>query len=433
MADFAGLIQKKRDGGEHTGEELSQLVSGFMCGDMPDYQMSAWLMAVVFRGLTPAETLALNDAEVASGERLDLGVLGRPVVDKHSTGGVGDKVTMVLAPLVASCGVIFGKMSGRGLGHTGGTIDKLESIPGFVTEMGPERFRELLGTVGVCVAGQSSRLAPADGRIYALRDVTATVDSNPLVAASIMSKKIASGAAAVVMDVKMGRGAFIRNRGQAAGVFSLMKMIGEARGIAVRGIISPMDAPLGRAVGNALEVAEAVEALRGEGPPDLMAVVRKLAVLSLESSDAGLSGDAAGELLDQRLAEGAALAKFGEWVEAQGGDTAFIDNPGALPQASHVLTVRADRSGFVGVVDALEVGLAARDLGAGRLKKGDRVDSAVGVRIETVAGDEVSAGDLLASVHASSPESGAAAAARVAAAISIALVPPEAGWRLVEL
>lgn len=433
MVDYIEMIQQKRDGKTHDGGAIKALVDGYQSGAVADYQMSAWLMAVVLRGMTFEETLALVDAEVESGERLDLSFLGRPVLDKHSTGGVGDKVTLVLAPLVAACGELFGKMSGRGLGHTGGTIDKLEAIPGFRTEVAPADFIAQLRETGVCVASQSADLVPAEKLLYALRDVTATVESNPLIAASIMSKKIASGSNAVVMDIKMGRGAFLKNRGQAAGVFHLMREIGAARGVAVRGIISPMDQPLGRSVGNALEVLEAVEALRGRGPDDLAQVVTRLAAMCLEAGDRSITADEARAEAKRRLGDGSALEKFRQWIAAQGGDPSFIDNPGRLPAAGHVLPVIAARAGFVGAIDALEAARALLPLGAGRMKQGDRIDPAAGLVIHAKTGTEVAAGENLAEVHANDQHLAETAAARVAAAFDIVTEAPEAPLEIIEL
>jgi pyrimidine-nucleoside phosphorylase len=433
MADYAGLIRKKRDGGEHDLAELRELVNGYLSGAMPDYQMSAWLMAVVFRGLTLAETLALTDVEVASGEKLDLSPLGRTVVDKHSTGGVGDKVTLVLAPLIASCGAVFGKMSGRGLAHTGGTIDKLESIPGFRSELSARDFVTQLQKTGICVAGQSANLVPADKKLYELRDVTATVESNPLVAASIMGKKIASGASEVVMDLKVGRGAFLKNRGQAAGVFHLMKAIGEARGVAVRGLMTSMDQPLGYTVGNAMEVVEGIETLRGGGPPDLVNVVSRLAVMALEGSDTGLSGIEATAEVARNLNDGSALDKFKQWIAAQGGDIRYIDKPGLLPAAELVLTVTSPASGQVLTLDALEIGRAMANLGAGRHRKGDAIDPAVGLRLLRKTGDQVEAGEALAEIHANDQGLGEEAVGRVLAAYVVGDEAPVAEMRIEEL
>ncbi|MBI5870640.1 MAG: thymidine phosphorylase [Actinobacteria bacterium] len=420
------FIQHKRDGGEHSPRELAAFIDSFMAGEVADYQMSAWLMAALLKGLSLDETLALTDALLASGSRLDLSGLGRLVVDKHSTGGVGDKVTMVLAPLVASCGAVFGKMSGRGLGHTGGTIDKLESIPGFRTTLSAAEFASQLGKIGICVCGQSSELAPADNRLYALRDVTATVESNPLIAASILSKKIAGGASAVVLDVKVGSGSFFKTRGHASGVAHLMREVGAKRGIGVEAVMTSMEQPLGYAVGNALEVMEAAETLRGNGPADLVEVVAALAKRLLHLSDLGWSHERAEAEARERLATGAAVGKFREWIAFQGGDTSFIDDPGILPAAAHTATVAATGEGWVEAIDALAIGKAALNLGAGRLHKEDAIDHSVGVVLAAKCGDGVKAGDALATVHARDAESAGSAAAAIQAAyrISAARVEP---------
>ncbi|MHB0914298.1 MAG: thymidine phosphorylase [Thermoleophilia bacterium] len=433
MVDYTNLIQQKREGKAHSAAEIKALVDGYLSGALADYQMSAWLMAVVLRGMTFEETLALADAEVDSGERLDLSPLGRPVVDKHSTGGVGDKVTLVLAPLVAACGAIFGKMSGRSLGHTGGTVDKLEAIPGFVTGMAPGDFIAQLRDIGVCVVSQGPELVPAEKQLYALRDVTATVESSPLIAASIMSKKIAAGSSAVVMDIKVGRGAFLKNRGQAAAVFHLMKKIGSARGVGVAGIISPMDQPLGRSVGNALEVLEAVEALRGAGPDDLVRVVTRIAAMCLVAADAGRQPEDAEAEAVKRLGDGSALEMFRQWIGAQGGDPAFIDDPGRLPGARHVLPVPAAADGYVGAIDALEVGRSLLPLGAGRMKQGDSIDHAAGLIIHAKCGAAVVAGERLAEIHANDLRLGREAAERVAAAFEIVPDVPATSLELIEL
>lgn len=425
MISAANIIQKKRDGHKLRPEDIRFLISGFMTGEVPDYQMSAWLMAVFFRGLTMDETLALTDALVESGQRLDLSALGRKVVDKHSTGGVGDKVTLVLGPVVAVCGAVFGKMSGRGLGHTGGTIDKLESIPGFRTDLTPEEFIGQLRDISLCVAGQTTGLTPADKKLYALRDVTATIDSNPLVAASIMSKKIAAGATSVVLDVKVGKGSFFKSRGHAAGVSHLMKEIGSARGIEVEVIFSCMEQPLGMAVGNSLEVLEAAEALKGHGASDLMGVVTALAARLLTLSDRNMDGAQARESVSGAIASGAALAKFREWIKAQGGDDAFVDEPDRLPLESYEIDVNSVSSGYVASVDALEVGRAVLDLGAGRCRAGEKINHGVGVLLHRKSGDRAEAGSVLARVYACNQEDATAAAERIRDAYIIGRHPVE--------
>lgn len=413
------IIRRKRDGGEHAPGELAAFISAYMEGGVADYQMAAWLMAAVLKGLTLNETLELTDALLASGTRLDLSDIGRPVVDKHSTGGVGDKVTMVLGPLVASCGAYFGKMSGRGLGHTGGTVDKLESIPGFRTTIDAAGFKKQLGEIGICVAGQSRELAPADDRMYALRDVTATVESNPLVAASIISKKLAGGAQAVVFDIKVGRGSFFRTKGHAHGVEHLMREVGEKRGLAVETVMSSMEQPLGNAVGNSLEVLEAARTLAGEGPADLVEVVVALASRLLPLAGLGWDRAQAEEEARSRLSGGAALGKFCEWIGRQGGDASFIDDPSELPAARYRFPVTAAGSGWIESIDALAVGRAVLGLGAGRRVKEDVIDHAVGAVLHLKTGDRVQEGQELATVHASGQEEGLAAAASILSAYRI--------------
>ncbi|MHB8857972.1 MAG: thymidine phosphorylase [Thermoleophilia bacterium] len=425
MISPVDIIQHKRDGGEHSQRELEEFIAAFMDGKVADYQMSAWLMAALLKGLTLDETLALTDALLASGTRLDLSDLGHPVVDKHSTGGVGDKVTMVLGPLMASCGAIFGKMSGRGLGHTGGTIDKLESIPGFRTTIDAAAFKQQLADIGICVAGQSSDLAPADDRIYALRDVTATVESNPLIASSIISKKLAGGAGAVVFDVKVGSGSFFKTKGHAHGVQHLMKAVGEMRGLAVETVLSSMEQPLGYAVGNALEVLEAAETLAGRGPDDLVEVVVALAASLLTHSDLGWDRQKALEEARSRLSRGEALGKFREWISRQGGDASFIDDPSLLPAARHRLPATAAGSGWIESIDAMAVGRAVLDLGAGRRLKTDVIDHAVGAVLRLKVGDSVSAGQELATVCASGREKGVSAVASIQDAYRISATKVE--------
>ncbi|MHB0866139.1 MAG: thymidine phosphorylase [Thermoleophilia bacterium] len=416
MNDVIEIIRRKRAGQALGGTQIEWLIGAYATGQVPDYQMSAWLMAVCFQGLGLDETLALTDALVASGVRLDHNALGRMVVDKHSTGGVGDKVTLVLGPVVAACGAVFGKMSGRGLGHTGGTVDKLESIPGFRVEIDPEEFERQLAGIGLCVSGQSAGLVPADKKLYALRDVTATIESNPLVAASIMSKKIAGGAGAVVLDIKVGGGAFFRTRGHAAGVSHLMESIGRARGVRVETVLTAMEQPLGHAVGNSLEVLEAIRTLKGDGPPDLVEVVIALASRLLALSDLGWDAAKAQKEARRSLADGSALAKFSEWIFAQGGDAACVDDPDLLPLASTVVEVKATVAGFVAAIDALQVGRLVLDLGAGRHKKEDAIDHGVGAVLHARVGAEVTAGETIATVYAPGDAQGGDAAERLLAA-----------------
>ena len=406
------LILEKRAGEEHAAEDLEALIDGYVAGEVPDYQLSAWLMAVCWRGMTAAETAALTRAMAASGELLDLSALPH-TVDKHSTGGVGDKTTLVLAPLLAALGATVAKMSGRGLGHTGGTVDKLESIPGFTTDLDEARFMRQAEEIGVVVTGQSKDLAPADGLIYALRDATGTVESLPLIASSIMSKKLAGGARSIVLDVKVGSGAFMRDVDGARELARAMTSIGRHAGREVRAILSNMAEPLGLAVGNALEVAEAVDCLRGEGPPDLreLCVVLAAEVLSASGFDHTPADIAAA------LDDGSAFERFERWVKAQGGDPGSLD---ALPLAPDQELVRAEAEGVVAELDARAVGEAAGLLGGGRAHKGEAVDHGVGVVLHAKVGTQVSAGEPLATVHHRSGRGLAEARAKLEGAVRLA-------------
>ncbi len=418
------IILRKRDGGSLEPEEIKTLVSGFVDGAVPDYQMAAFLMATYFRGMSSEETVALTDAMVASGATLDLGTLAARTVDKHSSGGVGDKTSLVLVPLVAAAGVPVPKLSGRGLGHTGGTLDKLESIPGFRTALDDNEFISQIEQIGCAIAGQSARLVPADAKIYALRDVTATVDSIPLIAASIMSKKLAAGAAAILLDVKCGRGAFMHTRAEARTLAETMVAIGRAMNKRTLAVISAMDQPLGRAVGNALEVAEAIAALRGEGPEDVEELCLTLGgwmlVLGGKTPSAA---DGAAELRGL-VRSGEAMVKFSAMVEAQGGDVAAVWDPARLPRAAVQMPAPSPASGIVAAIDGAAIGLAAMRLGAGRSKKGDLIDPAVGVVLERAVGAEVQAGESLATVHAQTRGAAERAAAEVAAAYAIGAKAP---------
>jgi pyrimidine-nucleoside phosphorylase len=411
----AELIQRKRDGGELSDDELSELILGFTRGEIPDYQLAAFCMAVYFRGLSPRETYALTDAMVRSGETIDLQAeIGRPVADKHSTGGVGDKASLVVGPLVAACGIPFGKMSGRGLGHTGGTLDKLESIPGFRVELSGDEFVRQVREIGIAVIGQTAELVPADKQLYALRDVTATVENISLIAASIMSKKIAAGANAIVLDVKVGDGAFMKSLDDARALAEAMLELGRRADRRVVCELTDMDQPLGQAVGNALEIREAIATLRGEGPPDL----RELAVVSaahLVTLTDGTGSEQARAHAESALQDGTALQAYERWISAQGGDPA----EDALPQAPVVRTVTAARDGYVGRLGALAVGIAATRLGAGRVTKEDSIDHAVGVVCHRKRGDQVAAGEVLAEVHAQDEPSASAAAEDVLAAYEL--------------
>jgi pyrimidine-nucleoside phosphorylase len=393
------LIQKKRDGGELTASELTFLIDGYSRGDIPDYQLSAWAMAVFFQGMTPRETAALTLAMANSGDQVDLGPISGIKVDKHSTGGVGDKTTLILAPLVASVGIPVAKMSGRGLGHTGGTIDKLESIEGFRTELSREKFMTQVNEIGLAVIGQSGNLAPADKKLYALRDVTATVESIPLIASSVMSKKIAAGADAIVLDVKTGSGAFMKTLEDSEQLAQAMVNIGTEVGRHTAAVISDMDQPLGFAIGNALEVQESIETLKGKGPEDLTELCLTLGAHMVVLGGKSDSVEAAKELLRAQIENGAALAKFKAFLAAQGGDAAVVDDYSKLPQAPAIVEVTATSSGFVNAIEAEQLGLAAMLLGAGRATKDANVDYAVGVTLRKKVGDYVETGETLALLH----------------------------------
>jgi pyrimidine-nucleoside phosphorylase len=374
-------------------------VNAYTRGDTPDYQVSAWLMAVVLRGMTRAETAALTDAMLRSGEVLDLSSLPGKKVDKHSTGGVGDKTSLVLAPLAAAAGVVVPMISGRGLGHTGGTLDKLEAIPGFNVNLPVADFRRVLKTCGCCMIGQTAEIAPADRKLYALRDVTGTVESPYLICASIMSKKLAEGIDALVLDVKTGSGAFMKNEKDAAFLAELMVETGERMGKQVVALITDMDQPLGNMIGNALEVVEVVDVLRGEGPEDLRQLCLELAGWMLHLggvSDTVAEGKRQSEKL---IASGAALDKFRQMVELQGGDPRTIDDPKKLPHAEHSMTLSSPKSGYVTTLQCEQIGTACVILGGGRERKEDSVDPAVGIVLHKKVGDAVSAGDPLATIY----------------------------------
>jgi pyrimidine-nucleoside phosphorylase len=394
------VIAKKRDGETLSDEEIKFFVEGYTSGAIPDYQASAWCMAVFLKGMSNAEATALTLYMAHSGDVLDLHGIAPFVVDKHSTGGVGDKTSLVVAPLVACQGLPVGKMSGRGLGFSGGTIDKLESIPGFRVSLTTEEFMAVLARHGIVLSGQSADLAPADGKFYALRDVTATVESLPLIAASIMSKKIAAGADAIVLDVKVGQGAFMRTEAEAEALATLMVDIGRGVGRKVAAIIADMNQPLGNAVGNALEVKEAIETLQGGGPADFrdhcLAVGGKMLELAGKAPDL----ETAQATLAHSLKDGTAWDKFVEWITAQGGDLAVLNDPTLLPQASLVETVAAPRSSFIAGIDAAEVGKTGVMLGGGRLKKGDPIDYSVGIVHHAKAGAQVQDGAPLLTIHA---------------------------------
>jgi pyrimidine-nucleoside phosphorylase len=394
------LIEHKRDGRALTSDQWTALVREYALGKVPDYQMSALLMAVYFRGLEPEELAALTDAMIASGDRLRFDGHPVPVADKHSTGGVGDKVSLLLAPMVASCGVVVPMMSGRGLGHTGGTLDKLESIPGFRTDLSLSEARAQIDRLGCAMLGQTPEIAPADKRLYALRDVTATVESIPLIAASIMSKKLAEGLNGLVLDVKTGSGAFLAETPRAIELARTMIGLGELRGCPTVALITAMDRPLGRACGNALEVEESIEGLRGSGPADLMELTYALGAEMLVLVGAAKSLAEARRRLEESVASGRALETFARIIEAQGGNPDVIEDPGVLPQAQAVEVYRADRGGVVAAVEPRRIGRAITELGGGRTAVEDVVDPTVGFVITVKPGDPVRAGEPIASVFA---------------------------------
>ncbi|MDI7274589.1 MAG: thymidine phosphorylase [Anaerolineae bacterium] len=411
------VIARKRDGGVLTKEEIDFFVQGYARGAIPDYQAAAWLMAVLLQGMTVRETTDLTLAMAASGRTLSLRGVAPVVADKHSSGGVGDKTTLVIAPLVAAAGLPVAKMSGRGLGFTGGTLDKLESIPGFQVDLDAGRFVSQVARCGVAIAGQTAELAPADGAFYALRDATGTVPSIPLIASSIMSKKLAAGADVIVLDVKVGRGAFMKELDSARTLASLMVQVGKDAGRRVVAVLANMDQPLGNAVGNALEVAEAIETLRGRGPADLREHCLVIAAYMLLLGGRARDLDGARELAIAALDSGRALARFGELVQAQGGDARVIEEPWAvLARAPVVAPVAAPQDGYVAQANAERVGLASVLLGAGRERKGDPIDHRVGVVLHRKVGDPVRAGDPLFTVHAADDASWQRAADQVLAA-----------------
>jgi len=417
----AELIERKRNGEELPPEELAELILAYTRDEIPDYQLAAFLMAVYFRGLSSAETFALTDAMIRSGETIDLGAqLGRKVVDKHSTGGVGDKTSLAVGPIVAACGVPFGKMSGRGLGHTGGTLDKLESIPGLRVELSHEEFVRQVREVGIAVIGQTADLVPADKRLYALRDVTATVDNVSLIAASIMSKKLAAGAEAIVLDVKVGDGAFMKTLPAARELAEMMRELGRHAGREVVCLLTDMEQPLGHAVGNALEVREAVATLRGQGPADFEELVLEASARLLALSDLGLGLEAARGRARETLVDGSALAAYRRWIGAQGGDP----DEDALPRAPVALDVPAGRGGYVTRLRATAIGLTALRLGAGRRGKDDAIDHAVGIQLAAKEGDRVAAGATLATIHARDQASAEGAVAEFLAAVELGDTAP---------
>jgi pyrimidine-nucleoside phosphorylase len=422
------LIQRKRDGGELSDDELGELILEYTRGEIPDYQLAAFCMAVYFRGLNGRETYALTDAMVRSGETIDLRAeIGRLVADKHSTGGVGDKASLVVGPLVTACGVPFGKMSGRGLGHTGGTLDKLESIPGFRIELSREEFVDQVREIGLAVIGQTAELVPADKKLYGLRDVTATVENVSLIAASIMSKKIAAGADAIVLDVKVGDGAFMKSLDAARELAEAMLELGRRADRRVVCELTDMDQPLGQAVGNALEIREAVATLRGDGPADLTELALASAAHLVALCDGVDEGEARSRT-EAVLADGSALQAYERWIEAQGGDP----SEDALPRAPVLREVTAPRDGAVTRLGALAVGVASVHLGAGRAVKDAAIDHSVGIVCRAKRGDRVDAGDVLAEIHALDDTAADAAVAEVEAAYVLGDEAPEPSGVILE-
>ncbi len=419
------IILKKRNGGELTGEEIDFFVEGYTKGEIPDYQASALMMAVYFRKMTEGETLALTMAMAHSGDMLDLSGIRGVKVDKHSTGGVGDKTSIALAPMVAACGIPVAKMSGRGLGHTGGTIDKLESFPGFSTGLSKSQFIENVNRIGIAIMGQTADLAPADKKLYALRDVTATVDNMSLIASSIMSKKLAAGADAIVLDVKTGSGAFMKAEDDARALAEEMVKIGKNAGRRTIAVISDMDQPLGFAVGNALEVREAIDTLNGRGPEDFTKLCMTLGSQMLLAGGRAGSVEEAEGLLKEAVKDGSALSRLADFVEAQGGDSSVVYHPEKLPRASVVLPVAAPVSGFVSRIACDEVGVCSLILGGGRETKESVIDLSVGLVLQKKTGDYVRAGEPLAFLHANDEGKAREAEKRFLAACTIADAAPE--------
>ena len=417
------LILKKKQGGELSTDEIRSMIEGFTEGSIPDYQMSAMTMAICFRGMTPRETVDLTLAMRDSGDVLDLSGIKGVKVDKHSTGGVGDKTSLALTPIIAALGVPVAKMSGRGLGHTGGTIDKLECFDGFTTALSEEQFAGNVNTIGIAIAGQTANLAPADKKLYALRDVTATVDQMSLIASSIMSKKLASGSDAIVLDVKTGNGAFMKKLEDSRALAKEMVSIGTMAGKKTVAVITDMDQPLGRAVGNSLEVREAIDTLRGEGPADFKEVV-----FALGSQMLMLAGRAADEkearaLMEGVIEDGSALDKFAQFVRAQGGDAAPVYDTSLLPVAGKTLEVTAKESGYVHRILAEDIGIACMTLGGGRETKESAIDLSVGIILEKKNGDAVSDGEVLATIYGNDDAKMQAAYEKIAHAYEIAKEP----------
>jgi pyrimidine-nucleoside phosphorylase len=417
------IIAKKRDGGELTAQEIQAFVRGAADGSWADYQLSAMLMAIYLRGMNGGETVDYTHAMMHSGQVADLSALKMPKADKHSTGGVGDKVSLHLAPMLASCGVVVPMVSGRGLGHTGGTLDKLESIPGFRVNLSLDDYVAQLKRIGLCLVGQTAEFAPADKKLYALRDVTATVESIPLICASILAKKLAEGIDVLVLDVKFGRGAFMADKTQARELAQALVSVAQALGKPSRAILTAMEEPLGRTVGNALEVAESIACLRGEGPADTMAVTYALGEQILLLTKVARTQKDARAHLQATILDGGAMEKFVAMIEAQGGDPRVVEEPGRLPQAKFKVPLAAPKEGFVQDVDAMDVALAALRLGAGRVKAEDKVNHAVGVSGLVKVGEQVAAGAPLCMIHADDEKTLAEATELMTEAITFGTKP----------
>jgi pyrimidine-nucleoside phosphorylase len=424
----ADLIRRKRDGESLPADALAAFVRGVTDGSIPDYQASAMLMAIFFRGLDPGELAAWTDAMLRSGDVIDLSAVAAPKVDKHSTGGVGDKISLPLAPAVAACGVAVPMVSGRGLGHTGGTLDKLEAIPGFRTQLSVDEFARIVGSVGACLIGQTERIAPADRKLYALRDVTGTVESIPLIASSIMSKKLAEGIDALVLDCKVGSGAFMKTAERARALATTIQGIGRAAGKRVTALVTDMSQPIGRAVGNAIEVEEAIDILRGGGPPDARALTVALGAEMLILGGGATTQEDGARRIAAALDDGRALERFRRIVEAQGGDPRVVDEPARLGRAPVEVVALAGRRGRIVAIDAEAIGQAVVVLGGGRRRKEDAVDPLVGILMDARVGDEVDADQPVARVRCRDADAGRAAADLVARALAVgagpAVVPP---------
>ena len=416
------IIRKKRDGGELSDEEISFFVSGYTRGEIPDYQASALCMAIFFRGMSERETVALTKFMATSGDTVDLSRFGDFTIDKHSTGGVGDKTSLVICPIVSSLGCKVAKMTGRGLGHTGGTVDKLESIPGYRTTLTEDEFMAQVERVGIALVGQSANLTPADKKLYALRDVTATVDSIPLITSSIMSKKLAAGSKNIVLDVKVGSGAFMKTADDAKLLAENMVKIGKSCGRNIAALLTDMDRPLGNAVGNSLEVIEATEVLRGKKRGDLYDVCVALAT-EMTALVKKIPAEQARSLVVGSIESGAAFEKMKEWISAQGGDASYLEDTSKFPKAAHVIPIISERDGYISHMNAEQIGIAAAILGAGRATKEDTIDFAAGIILCKKTGDKVMRGDVMAYLHTNVEASIGAATERFTSAISYSDAP----------